>query len=118
MGGDYANECPGSVASQLEDLTLRFELALEALEAGVWEYHPRSGELLRDRRMRELFGLLDGNVQGLSYDDFKQSLHKDDLLLVENALSEALESGRRLNGQFRITKPTGGLCHLRVSGMP
>lgn len=115
---EIARRYPGSITSQSEHLTLRLELALEALEAGVWEYHPRSGELLWDRRMRELFGLLDGAVQGLSYDDFKKSLHEDDLLLVENALSESLETGRRLNGQFRITKPTGGLRHLRVSGMP
>ncbi len=114
---EIARRFPGSTENQLEHLTLRLELALEALEAGVWEYRPGSGELLWDRRMRELFGVLDA-TDGPTYEIFKNSLHTDDIAVVESALSTSLETGRKLSGQFRITRPAGETRHIRVSGMP
>ncbi|WP_413711706.1 diguanylate cyclase domain-containing protein [Rhizobium sp. Rhizsp82] len=114
---DIARRFPGGTENQLEHLTLRLELALEALEAGVWEYHPETGVLLWDRRMRELFGVTEAK-DGPTFEIFRNSLHHEDLSIVENALSTSLETGRKLSGQFRITRPAGETRHMRVSGMP
>lgn len=94
----------------------RLELALEASGVGVWEYHPTTGRLIWDDRMRDIFGIASQSMP-LDYGDFRRRVHPDDIAEVEQALTDAIEARRKLVGQFRVTTPTGETRILRAYGI-
>ena len=100
----------------LLNVSRRLELALEASAVGVWEYHPKTGRLLWDSRMREIFERTD-RPDELGYDDFRRAVHPEDIGAVENALASLLETKRKLLGDFRIVLERGRIRHLRAYGI-
>ncbi|WP_246799174.1 putative bifunctional diguanylate cyclase/phosphodiesterase [Rhizobium leguminosarum] len=97
-------------------MSRRLELALEASGVGVWELHPTTKHLIWDTRMSEIFGLSSG-LATLGYDDFRERVHPDDIAEVEEALTESIETRRKLVGQFRISTPSGETRIIRAHGV-
>ncbi len=99
---------------QLQELSHRLKIALDASQIGIWELDISSGKLLWDNRMKELYGLR-GGVREV-YEDWRDALHPDDLHRAEEEFSEALLHGANYISQFRIRLPGNQTRHIRAVG--
>ncbi|WP_354557635.1 bifunctional diguanylate cyclase/phosphodiesterase [Rhizobium aquaticum] len=101
--------------SDLQDLTQRFQLAIQAYGCGIWEANIGTGTAVWDRRMHEYFGIpyVDGQV-----DDsiFVKHVHPDDLARVEATIAETVEMGKHYSCSYRIVTENGTVRHLRAMG--
>ncbi len=100
---------------ELEEVSHRLGLALDSSGIGVWEYHPESGKLIWDRRMREMYdGSPDRDV--FFYDDWKKAIHPEDLQSAQDGLLRTVEEDEPYITQFRIVSPTGEIRYIRANG--
>jgi len=99
---------------QLQELSHRLKIALDTSEIGVWELDIDSGKLLWDSRMKELYGI--GSSMREVYDDWRDTLHPEDLARAEAEFAEALATGGAYNTEFRIRLPSGEIRHIRAIG--
>lgn len=101
--------------SDLQDLTQRYQLAIQAYGCGIWEADIGTGTAVWDRRMHEYFDIpyVDGHV-----DDsvFVKHIHPDDLARVEAAIAHSVETGTHYSSSYRIMTETGTVRHLQAMG--
>ncbi|MFB9952290.1 EAL domain-containing protein [Rhizobium puerariae] len=102
---------------QLETLSQRLELALEASGVGVWEYEPSSDTLIWDRRMRELYDAPQ-DKETCKYSDWRDALHPEDAEPAERQFLEALREETRFRTEFRVVSSSGEIRHIRAHGAP
>jgi diguanylate cyclase (GGDEF)-like protein/PAS domain S-box-containing protein len=100
---------------QLEALSQRLALALEASDIGVWEYEPSTGTLIWDRRMVELYGA-SASKAGYTYDDWRSAVHPDDIQSAEKLIVRAVNEEVPYITQFRVVAPSGEVRHIRAHG--
>jgi diguanylate cyclase (GGDEF)-like protein len=101
--------------AELERLSRRLGLALDASSVGVWEYDITSDRLVWDERMDELYGLpADGKERG--YADWKGAIHPDDLERAEADFARSTSTGAPYNSDYRLRLPDGALRHIRAIG--
>jgi diguanylate cyclase (GGDEF)-like protein len=100
---------------ELEEVSHRLGLALDSSGIGVWEYHPDSGKLIWDRRMREMYdGSPDRNV--FFYEDWEKAIHPDDAEAAREGLLQTMTEETPYLTQFRIVSPTGEIRYIRANG--
>jgi diguanylate cyclase (GGDEF)-like protein len=100
---------------ELARLSRRLELALDASRVGVWEMDIRTGDLVWDDRMKELYGLSAETGAG-EYAVWRDRLHPDDLAAAEADFAEAVRSRGRYLSEFRIILPHGETRTIRAVG--
>ena len=97
----------------LQRVSRRLELALRTSQIGVWELDITNKKLFWDRRMHELYGVEKNKV---TYEDWKNSLHPDDVESAEKDFEEALAEKRNYNSNFRIVSANGQMRTIRSMG--
>ncbi|WP_299131180.1 ATP-binding protein [uncultured Amaricoccus sp.] len=101
--------------TQLDRLSRRLGLALDASKVGVWDYHIDKGTLVWDDRMDELYALpADGRTR--TYHDWSGALHPDDLARAEAEFDEAINVTGRYNSDYRLLLPDRTVRHIRAIG--
>jgi diguanylate cyclase (GGDEF)-like protein len=100
---------------ELETLSQRLALALDASEIGVWEYEPSTDTLIWDRRMRELYSAPQ-DKPALNYNDWRSAVHPDDLPITEKLLLHSVSEEIPHIMQFRTVSPSGEIRHIRAHG--
>jgi len=101
--------------AELDRLSQRLGLALDASKVGVWDFNIDSDELVWDDRMDELYALpRDGRSR--VYEDWKRRLHPDDLARAEREFDEAIRVTGRYNSDYRLRLPDGSTRHIRAIG--
>ncbi|HXZ14631.1 MAG TPA: EAL domain-containing protein, partial [Roseiarcus sp.] len=101
---------------ELETLSHRLQLALEASKIGVWEFDQSTGELNWDGRMRELYSV-DPQKRVCEYDDWRRSLHPDDVAEAEEIFAQAIANETTYVTKFRIVTPAGEVRHIQAYGL-
>jgi diguanylate cyclase (GGDEF)-like protein len=100
---------------ELERLSRRLELALDASKVGVWELDINSGELVWDDRMNELYGYpLDSGVR--EYKHWRDRLDPKDLQRAEEDFATAIATKGRYQSQFRLNLDDGQTRVIRTIG--
>jgi PAS domain S-box-containing protein len=86
----------------------RLRIAKLAAGMGIHEYHPQTGEILWDERVRELWGI--GQDEPVTYEHFLSSLHPEDRAATQAAVDAALDpSGDGIyRAQYRIITAADG----------
>jgi PAS domain S-box-containing protein len=92
-------------AHNLDVSQSRLRLALEAAEAGLWEWDVRTNRNEWSSNLWGLYGLVPGSAEP-SYELWLSSVHPDDREAVLKRLNEAVQSG------------TGIVLEWRVAGCP
>jgi diguanylate cyclase (GGDEF)-like protein/PAS domain S-box-containing protein len=100
---------------ELGAISHRLGLALEASGIGVWEYDPATGNLIWDRRMREMYGA-DKNRTTFSFDDWRKTIHPEDLDGAQDSFRQTLSEDVPYITQFRVVSPDGEIRHIRANG--
>ncbi len=114
----------------------RMLLATNSGGIGVWEYDLLSGQLSWEGWMFRLYGLANVTTLGayelwddssgiapqqeevtVSYALWKEFVHPDDLVRVEQELQDAVLGKRNFNTEFRIIWRDGSVHHLRTSSV-
>ncbi len=86
---------------KLQESEDRLRLAVEAVDAGTFDFYPHSGELRWSDRCKALFGL--SPEAEVDYDTFLRGLHHDDRARVEAIVQRTLSPGSdgRFDTQYR-----------------
>jgi len=92
--------------SDLEHVSQRLSIAMEAADAGAWEWDVQSNEVIWHESMERLLGLEPGTFEG-TYDAFLKRVHPADRDEVETVLTEALDRVEDLQLEFRFRDDSG-----------
>ena len=101
--------------SELERLSRRLELALDASKVGVWDFNIDTQELVWDDRMNELYNYpCDGGPR--EYKHWADRLHEADLERAVADFDEAIRTRGRYESQFRLNLEDGRTRVIRTIG--
>ena len=94
----------------------RLQLALEASQMGVWDYHIATRRRNWDDRMLEIYGLGRAEVESEHF-HFSRWVHPEDRQKVKDNF-QALQAGMRsFEYTYRIVRSDGSIRQLRSVGM-
>jgi PAS domain-containing protein len=96
---------------KLQTLAHRLGLATRVLQAGVWDCDVRTGTILWDAKMYEIYGL----PQSLptSYQIWANAVVPEDLAEAETVMENIISSKVPGSGEFRITLPNGSVRYIQ-----
>ncbi len=97
-------ELERNVATRIEAFE-RLDMALEAVDIGLWDWDMISGQLRWSPQQERLYGLEPGSFKG-RIEDFLSMLHPDELQTA-TAVQEALQRGETVRRQIRIRRADG-----------
>ncbi|MCF3640171.1 EAL domain-containing protein [Rhizobium sp. TRM95111] len=100
--------------NQVQSLSQRLDLALEASKVGIWEIALPGRQRSWDERMYHVHGLPEDHIP--TNDEWLQTIHPDDR---DRALAETvdvLEGQHHYWSQYRAVLPDGSVRHLRNVG--
>ncbi|SFB45606.1 PAS domain S-box-containing protein/diguanylate cyclase (GGDEF) domain-containing protein [Rhizobium sp. NFR07] len=100
---------------ELGAISHRLGLALEASGIGVWEYDPDSGNLLWDRRMKEMYGA-EKDRSTFGFDDWRNAIHPEDLEAAQEGFRQTLAEDVPYVTQFRVVSKDGDVRYIRANG--
>ena len=99
----------------LEETERRLDLAMEATDTGVWEWHPETGEVRWDETLERVMGLDPGEFEG-TYEAFAERVHPEDLSEVKRETEHALETGDAYRNEFRMFHADGSVVWVEARG--
>jgi len=121
LTGGLVNERQRNIAklkareSEVLSLSHRLNLALEASKIGIWEIDLKTQERSWDERMFHLHGL-SRNGRDPTYDEWRATVHPDDIGAASSVLLRSLDQGLEYRSQYRVVRPDGGIRHIRNVG--
>lgn len=89
-----------SKEDRLVESEARLELAAESAELGLWDFNFETKLFWGTKRALSMFGFAPD--MPISYRDFQNSIHPEDLKLVQNAMSLSVKKGEKLEIEYRI----------------
>ena len=98
----------------LRESEARLSLATDAAEAGLWIMQIDTENVWGSGKTRELFHFAPD--QELNYESFFKVIHPEDHERVDQAVQWALQSGEKLEIDYRIVLPNGRIKWLGVRG--
>ncbi len=99
---------------RLEVTKERLELALEASEAGTWEYDYKTGKILLDESNYHICGIDKYKYKG-EYHHFLNAVHSADRFAVDNYFRTCINQEKEINIEFSINK-SGKPCVVSMRG--
>lgn len=100
---------------QLDRLSQRLKLALEASRIGVWEMDIETRKLTWDNRTRELYGI-DTAAPEPSFEDCGAMVHPEDRAQARMAFEQAIATGSRFETEIRVSDRNGAMRWIRTIG--
>lgn len=91
----------------------RLELATQALQAGVWDWDVRTGEVYWDEKTREIFGLEPG--EPVTHEGWAAIVLPEDLPKVRAALTRMVDTKTRLASEYRIRRKDGSIRYVQAA---
>ncbi len=95
----------------------RFRLALDAANAGTWEWDLETNENVWSDELWKLFDI-EPYSRAPSLDAWRELVHPDDLASAEQLVAQAAQTGTELNVEFRISDREGRERWLLSQGRP
>ncbi len=101
---------------ELEKLTTRIQIALEATDTGFWEWDIPSDTLFLDEACEQLIGYEPGTFPG-THEAFADRVHPEDLEYLKQQGQRVLETGERYEADFRVQLPEGEVRWIQGRGI-
>ncbi len=101
----------------LRESELRRGLALDAAQAGTWEWELATGHNTWSEELWRLYGL-SPNSCAASYETWRQTMRPEDRPAVEQQLQEAVRQAAEINLEWRVNAPGGTARWLMSRGRP
>jgi len=94
----------------------RLSLAADSAEAGFWELDCDTNQFWTTEKAREIFGYsIDETIE---MERFEKSVFPEDLALVRQAISQALDNKESINVEYRIHTRDSTMKWIQSSGKP
>lgn len=102
---------------ELKERKARFKFALEATNAGVWEWDLNTDQVIWSDRIWALYGL---EADSLPHDHklCQSTVHKDDRDATFQIVMAAAAQDQEINIEYRVCHPDGSVHWLACRGMP
>jgi PAS domain S-box-containing protein len=97
--------------AQLQSLSDRLNLAVQAAKIGIWDLDLVKNHLIWDDQMYALYGIHPTDFSG-AYEAWIASVHPDDLQRCHTAHQQALTGERDFDLEFRVVWPDGTIRYL------
>ncbi len=104
-----------AVSADLERDRMRWELAVSAGGVGSFDWDLRTGTLVWDDRLLQIFGFTRAEF-GRTIDAFNSRLHPDDAARVGQALDEAIAGSTTYEAEYRVVLPGGVTRWVQARG--
>lgn len=101
---------------QLEQLSRRIQLAVEAGGVGIWEWDFTSAGITWDARMHALHGT-DPARGAPVLAQWIAMLHTEDVSRVSGEMRQAIRGQQPFDTEYRIVRPGGEIRHVRAMAM-
>ncbi|WP_042884355.1 diguanylate cyclase [Cupriavidus necator] len=98
---------------ELERLSRRIQLAVEAGGVGIWEWDFTSAGITWDARMHALHGT-DPAAGAPVVDQWIEMLHPEDVNRVRGEMRQAIRGDAPFDTEYRIVRPGGEVRHVRA----
>jgi PAS domain S-box-containing protein len=95
----------------------RLHLALDAANAGIWEWDLRTNENFWSEELFKVYGLKPHSCKP-SYESWRESIHPEDREKAEQAVQAAAQGGTELNAEWRVNSQDGGERWLMSRARP
>ncbi|WP_151637766.1 PAS domain-containing hybrid sensor histidine kinase/response regulator [Noviherbaspirillum aerium] len=95
-------------ATELEASQERLKLATEGGKVGIWDWDMVAGKVDWSRQVYDIHGLSPDDFGGTA-EDFKRTVHPDDLPELWHIIEEALQDKDVFARDFRIVRPDGSI---------
>ena len=105
-----------TVEIELRDAKKKFDLALKAARAGVWEMNIETGKAVWSNEIGRLLGLEQQTPP--SFDLWMKAIHPDDRQKVIDTITETTREAKESSMEFRVTWPDGSTHWLMSRGQP
>ena len=92
----------------------RLSLATDAAGVGLWIMEIASGRVWVTPKTRELLHLAPD--EALVYETFLKAIHPEDRERVDQEVQQVLQSGEKLQSEYRIVLPDGSTRWIAASG--
>jgi len=103
---------------ELTKTTDRLQLATQASKIGIWVWQLNDNTLTWDQQMFELYEKEQQLETGVFfYDDWKNTIHPDDVERAEYELANAVHNGIPLDTVFRIISPSGDIKYIHSTSI-
>jgi PAS domain S-box-containing protein len=96
---------------KLKALAQRLSLATEALQAGIWNWDVRTGDLNWDDTMHDIYGM--ARDLPVTYQLWTHTVVPEDLPKVEATRQKVIASKSKGSDEFRITLPNGEMRFIQ-----
>jgi len=94
----------------------RLSLAASSSGTGMWIMNTDTRSVWVTDQLRKLFQFAPD--EELSFDRFTEVIHPDDRKIVRESVRQSLETGERLNVEYRILHPGGNIRWIVARGRP
>ncbi|NTW53259.1 MAG: PAS domain S-box protein [Chlorobaculum sp.] len=102
---------------ELRENRKRFDLALEAARAGVWEMNIETGKAFWSNEIERLLGMAQ-QKQRPTFELWMKAIHPDDRQMVIETISQTNKAAIESNMEFRVCWPDGTIRWLMSRGQP
>ncbi len=93
----------------------RFTIAIDSLKFGIWDWNLKTGALVWDNTMYEIFGIKKQNFTG-DYDAFEKTLLAADADRIKQELEKVFQArGDHFESEFRILSDDGEIKYIKTS---
>lgn len=99
---------------QLEALSRRLEIAIDISQIGIWELNSKSGQLIWDPNLREIYGV--GPEERVAIGTWETYLHPEDRQKAVEVYKKASHAGASHTSDYRIVLASGEIRHIRSMG--
>ncbi|MEB3121929.1 MAG: PAS domain-containing protein, partial [Snowella sp.] len=104
-------------ALELQQLTERLTLALKSGAIGCWDWNITENSIYWDDRMSEIYGIPKPSDQRLTYETWINTVHPEDVHIVENIVQQSAEGISDFDAEFRIVRPDGAIRFIKDYGI-
>ncbi len=95
--------------------SLRLQLALDAALMGTWEWDVKTGEVIWDPRLEQIYGLPPGTFDG-TYETYLSLIHPDDVADLTTAVDQGVRSKTGHHHTHRVVHPAGEIRWVDGAG--
>ncbi len=102
-----------AASEEIERMSRRLEVAIEASRVGIWEVDLTNGRTVWDARMMELYGIdaAPGIIPPMAWEN---AIHPDDFDRVMVEADAVARDDAAFAAQYRVLLPDGGVRHIRA----
>jgi PAS domain S-box-containing protein len=97
---------------QLQKANERYELAINAVGMGIWDYNLADNTLIWDKLMYEVFQVDPDEFEGV-YEAWSSRVHPDDLPAAAAALEATIRDKQSFDTSFRIICKNGEIRYIK-----